>query len=61
MKYEKIKEYKDEKFCRINGVKRITFNKIALILKKAYAEKHRRGGRTPELTIEDSLLAALEY
>lgn len=61
MKYEKIKNYKDEKFRRISGVKRITFIKMAGILKRAYAEKHKKGGRTPSLTIEDSLLASLEY
>ena len=31
------------------------------ILRKGYAEKHRRRGRTPKLSIEDLLLAALEY
>lgn len=31
------------------------------ILKQAYAEKHRRRGRTPKLSIEDLLLATLEY
>ena len=31
------------------------------ILKKAYAEKHRRRGRKPKLSIEEQLLAALEY
>ena len=31
------------------------------ILRKGYAEKHRRRGRTPKLSIEDLLLATLEY
>ena len=31
------------------------------ILRKGYAEKHRRRGRTPKLSIENLLLAALEY
>ena len=31
------------------------------ILEKGYAEKHRRRGRTPKLSIEDLLLATLEY
>ena len=31
------------------------------ILKKGYAEKHRRSGRTPKLRKEDLLLATLEY
>ena len=31
------------------------------ILRKGYAEKRRRRGRTPKLSIEDLLLATLEY
>ena len=61
MKYEKIKEYSNTKFRRITGVKRATFEKMVEILRKGYAEKHRRRGRTPKLSIEDQLLAALEY
>ena len=34
---------------------------MAEILRKGYAEKHRRRGRTPKLSIEDQLLATLEY
>ena len=61
MKYEKIAEYSNTKFRRITGVKRATFEKMEEILRKRYAEKHRRGGRTPQLSIADLLLAALEY
>ena len=61
MKYEKIKEYSNTKFRRITGVKRATFEKMVEILRKGYAEKHRRRGRTPKLSIEDLLLATLEY
>ena len=61
MKYEIIKEYSDKQFRRITGVKRVTFEKMLEILKKAYAEKHRRRGRKPKLSIEEQLLAALEY
>ena len=61
MKYEIIKEYNDKQFRRITGVKRATFEKMLEILKKAYAEKHRRRGRKPKLSIEEQLLAALEY
>lgn len=39
----------------------MTFEKMLEILKKAYAEKHRRRGRKPKLSIEEQLLAALEY
>ena len=61
MKYEKIAGYSEEKFRRITGVRRATFEKMVEILRKGYAEKHRRRGRTPKLSIEDLLLATLEY
>jgi hypothetical protein len=61
MKYELIKTYSDEKFRRITGVKRATFAKMDEILRRAYAVKHLRRGRTAKLCIEDMLLATLEY
>ncbi len=61
MKYEIIAEYSNTQFRRITGVKRATFEKMVEILQGAYAKKHRRRGRTPKLSIEDLLLATLEY
>ena len=61
MKYEMIAEYSNEKFRRITGVKRATFDKMAEILREGYAKKHRHRGRKPKLSIEDLLLATLEY
>ena len=61
MNYEKIAEYSSTKFRRITGVKRATFEKMVEILRKGYAEKHRHRGRKPKLSIEDLLLATLEY
>ena len=61
MKYETIAEYSNTKFRRITGVKRATFEKMVEILGKGHAEKHRRRGRTPKLSMEDLLLATLEY
>ena len=61
MKYETIKTYTEEKFRRISGVKRETFTKMVEILTAAYKAKHTRRGRKPKLSIEDMLLAALEY
>lgn len=61
MKYEIIKNYTDKQFRRISGVKRSTFKKMTQILKKSYEEKHKRRGRKPKLSIENQLLAALEY
>ena len=42
-------------------MKRATFEKMVEILRKGYAEKHRRRGRTPKLSIENLLLTTLEY
>jgi hypothetical protein len=61
MKYEIIKDYSDEKFRRLTGVKKATFAKMTEILSKAYLAKHKRRGRTPKLSVEDMLLATLEY
>jgi len=61
MKYETIKQYPDEKFRRITGVKHTTFEKMVEILQASYASKHKRRGRKPKLCIEDMLLATLEY
>ena len=61
MKYEIIKEYDEKQFRRITGVKKVTFNQMIEILKKSYAEKYRRRGRKPKLSIENQLLVALEY
>jgi len=61
MKYELITKYSDENFRRITGVKRETFKKMLIILNAAHKEKHRRRGRNPSLSMENRLLAALEY
>ena len=61
MKYEKIVNCSGSKFRRITGVKRSTFEKMVEILKKGYASKHQRRGRHQKLSIEDLLLATLEY
>ena len=65
MKYENIKDYADEKFRRICGMQRATFEKAIGILTSKYAEEHsenvRNSGRKAKLGMEDKLLAALEY
>ena len=59
MKYEKIKEYKEEKFRRITGLKKRTYEKCVEILRAKYKEEHiknvRKSGRKSKLTIEDKL------
>ena len=61
MKYNLIFGYEDVKFRRITGVKPTTFAKMIEILQRAYEAKHKRRGRKPKLSIEDMLLASLEY
>jgi len=61
MKYETLASYPDEKFRRITGVKRLTFEKMLEILRHNFILKHAKGGRKPKLPLEDMLLAALEY
>jgi len=61
MKYESIKRLEDEKFRRLTGVKRTTFEKMLAILSEADTKKHAKGGRKPKLALEDRLLMALEY
>jgi hypothetical protein len=61
MKYENIRSYSDEQFRRITGVKRTTFEKMLGILRLKQGEKLAKGGRKSRLSLEEMLLAALEY
>lgn len=61
MKYEQIKKLEAEKFRRLTGVKKDTFDKMVSILRDAEIKKKAKGGRKSKLSIEDRLLMALEY
>jgi len=61
MKYEKIKELDSDRFRRLTGIKRTTFDKIINILAVANQKKKSRGGRKNKLSLEDQLLITLEY
>jgi len=61
MKYEKMKSYSDEKFRRITGVKRSTFKRMVEILENAEKQRRAKGGPKPKLSVENMLLAGLEY
>ena len=61
MKFDKITGLDDERFRRLTGVKRTTFEKMTLILQEADKAKKIRGGRKNKLSIENMLLMALEY
>jgi hypothetical protein len=61
MKYKNIKNYTDAQFRRVTGVKRTTFEKMLAILHPKHEAKLLKGGRKPKLSLEEMLLAALEY
>jgi hypothetical protein len=61
MKYEQIKALEEEKFRRLTGVKRETFDTMLSILRAAEIKKKAKGGRRNKLSIEDRLLMSLEY
>ena len=60
-KYEQIRTLGQSQFRRLTSVKKQTFETMVEILRKAHAEKKKRGGRPNKLCIEDMLLLALEY
>lgn len=61
MKFETIKGLDEEKFRRLTGVKRTTFDKMVSILEQSIQERKTNKGRKRKLNIENSLLMALEY
>ncbi|SPR11420.1 IS5 family transposase ISOt6 [Orientia tsutsugamushi] len=61
MKFDQIKELKDEKFRRLTGVRKWTFSKMVHILRKADGLKKSKGGRKNKLNLEEQLLMVLEY
>lgn len=61
MKFAKAKELDNEKFRRLTGVKRSTFDQMVSILEISHKIKKARGGRVNKLKIEDMLLMTLEY
>jgi len=61
LKYENLQTYKDKQFRRITGVKRKTFEKMLEILQAAESVRRSKGGPKPKLSLEDQLLATLEY
>jgi hypothetical protein len=61
VKFETVKELDDEKFRRLAGVKRTTFDKMVLILEQSSKNKKINGGRKNKLSIQNMLLMTLEY
>ena len=61
MKFTKIKHMNDEKFRRLTGIKRKTYDKMLGILNTAEKLKKVQGGKPNTVSMEDRLLMALEY
>ncbi|EPV03255.1 endonuclease DDE, partial [Streptococcus agalactiae GB00300] len=61
MNYEASKQLTDVRFKRLVGVQRTTFEEMLAVLKTAYQRKHAKGSRTPKLSLEDLLMATLQY
>lgn len=61
MNYEASKNLSEVRFKRLVGVERKIFEKMLSILSPAYQEKHSKGGRKPKLSLEDLLMATLQY
>ncbi len=61
MKFETVKSLDDERFRRLTGIKKATFDRMQLILEESNKLKKVKGGRKNKLSIKDMLLMTLEY
>ena len=61
MKYSEILHLDDEKFRRLTGVKKKTFEKMLEILLNAHKNKKTKGGRPNGVDVSEMLLMTLEY
>ena len=61
MKYETLKNFDEEGFGRLTGVKHDTFRKMIIILTEAELQKKALGGKPNNLPMEARLLMTLEY
>ncbi len=60
-KFDAIKELNEEKFKRLTGIYRKTFDKMVEILQEQYQKDRVKGGRHRKSCLEDILLMTLEY
>jgi len=61
MKFDTVRALDDEKFRRLTGVKRPTFDKMIGILNNSIKNRKVNSGRKKKLSMENSLLMTLEY
>ena len=58
--YKKLSKLSDKDFKQIVGVKKETFYIMVEILKSAYVQKHKKGGRNRKLAVKDRLFMTLK-
>ena len=61
IKYTEVSHLEKEKFRRLTGVKRETFEKMLEILSAAHKKKKAKGGRPNGVDVPEMLLMTLEY
>jgi hypothetical protein len=61
MRYHKAKLLKADRFRRLIGVTKGTFDRMVDVLKEYQSQKHWHGGRPPKLSVEDSLMMTMMY
>ena len=61
MKFETVKGLDEEKFRRLTGVKRTTFDKMVGILEQSIKNRSTTKGRKKKLSVENMILMTLEY
>jgi hypothetical protein len=61
MKYSEILHLNNERFRRLTGIKKTTFEKMLEILTQAHKNKKAKGGRPNSVEIPEMLLMTLEY
>ena len=61
MHWETIRQLSPKEFRRLTGLKRQTFEEMVKILDRSRKAKKKQGGRPNKLSIEETLLMALEY
>jgi hypothetical protein len=57
----RITELADDKYLVLFGVSKTTFDKMLVILNRAYDEMRKRGGRKRKLSVLDMLIISLGY
>lgn len=60
-KYERVAALSPASFRRITGVKPTVFAMMMQVLRRAEKKTRKRGGKPPDLCLEDRLLLCLEY